>query len=149
MNHQATTTSMNGSVLAQPTQPAVPALPPSPEAIPKAKRRSFSAAYKKRILREADQCSQPGQIGALLRREGLYSSHLTDWRRQVAAGTLRGSKQKSRGRRPQQSAEQKENARLQRKISQLEQQLAQAKLVIAAQKKIAELLNLVSQQASG
>jgi len=55
---------------------------PDPEVEPKAKRRTFTAEYKLRILAEADGCTEPGQVGALLRREGLYSSHLTTWRRQ-------------------------------------------------------------------
>ena len=55
---------------------------PDPEVVPRAKRRQFSAKYKLQILDEVDQCDQPGQIGAVLRREGLYSSHLTTWRRQ-------------------------------------------------------------------
>jgi hypothetical protein len=62
--------------------------PPDPEVPEKAKRRRFSAEYKLAILREADACTQPGQIGALLRRERLYSSHLVDWRRQRDTGAL-------------------------------------------------------------
>jgi transposase len=57
---------------------------PDPEVTPRASRRQFSAAYKRRIVAEADACTKPGEIGALLRREGLYSSHLTNWRRQLA-----------------------------------------------------------------
>ena len=56
---------------------------PDPEVVPKAKRRKFSAEYKRRILEEANDCAEPGQIGALLRREGLYSSHLSTWRRRA------------------------------------------------------------------
>jgi hypothetical protein len=62
--------------------------PPDPEVPAKARRRRFSAEYKLAILREADACTQPGEVGALLRREGLYSSHLVDWRRQRDAGAL-------------------------------------------------------------
>ena len=61
---------------------------PDPKVVPKAKRRKFSADYKHRILEEADNCAEPGQIGALLRREGLYSSHLTTWRRQREPGEV-------------------------------------------------------------
>jgi transposase-like protein len=61
---------------------------PDPEVVPTAKRRQFSAAYKQRIVEEADDCSEPGEVGGLLRREGLYSSHLTTWRRQRARGEL-------------------------------------------------------------
>src|SRR5437764_7455344 len=63
-------------------------LKPDPEVVPKASRRQFSASEKLRILNEADACTQPGQLGALLRREGLYSSHLVKWRRLRAAGQL-------------------------------------------------------------
>jgi len=62
---------------------------PDPEVVPKAKRRKFSAEYKRRILEEANDCTAPGQIGALLRREGLYSSYLSTWRRQRDRGLLR------------------------------------------------------------
>ena len=71
---------------------------PDPEVVPKAKRRKFSAEYKLRILDEADKCTEPGQIGALLRREGLYSSHLTTWRRQRGQGVLEALSPKKRGR---------------------------------------------------
>lgn len=65
-----------------------PVVPPDPEVPERPQRRRFSAELKLAILREADACTEPGQIGALLRREGLYSSHLVDWRRQREAGTL-------------------------------------------------------------
>ena len=68
---------------------------PDPEVVPRAIRRQFSAAYKRRIVAEADSCTERGAIGALLRREGLYSSHLTNWRREIAAGTM-GTKQRGR-----------------------------------------------------
>src|SRR5512142_1640767 len=66
----------------------MPVSAPDPEVQPRASRRKFSAAYKRRIVAEAAACQEPGGIGALLRREGLYSSHLTTWRRQMAKGTL-------------------------------------------------------------
>jgi transposase-like protein len=70
---------------------------PDPEVPAKAKRRQFSAEYRMRILREADACKVPGEVGALLRREGLYSSHLVLWRRQREAGALAGTRAKKRG----------------------------------------------------
>ena len=73
---------------------------PNPEVWPRAQRRRFSAEYKLRILEEAGASSGSGQIGALLRREGLYSSHLTTWRRQRAQGQLDGLSPKTRGRKP-------------------------------------------------
>ena len=121
---------------------------PAVEVLPKAKRRTFTAAYKRRILREAADSTQPGAIGALLRREGLYSSHLTDWRRQEQAGQLAGSRDKQRGRKPQRTAEQKENARLRRENQRLQRQLEQAELIIEAQKKVAELLDILNRQHS-
>ena len=71
---------------------------PDPEVVPKAERRKFSAEHKRRVLEEADACTESGQIGALLRREGLYSSHLTTWRRQREAGLLETLSPKKRGR---------------------------------------------------
>lgn len=127
-------------------QPAAePQAVPNPEATPKAKRRSFSAAYKKRILKEAEQCDQHGQIGALLRREGLYSSQLTEWRRQAEAGKLGGTKSKKRGRPAEQTAEEKELKRLRRENERLQKKLAQAQLIIEAQKKVAALIEMVSE----
>src|SRR4029453_866940 len=73
--------------------------PPDPEVPEKARRRRFSAEYKLAILGEADRCAEPGQIGALLRRERLYSSHLVDWRRQRDAGAL-PALARTRGRKP-------------------------------------------------
>ena len=77
---------------------------PNPEVRPRATRRTFTASYKLWVLEEADKCYKPGQIGALLRREGLYSSHLTTWRRQRKAGELSGLTPKQRGRKADESA---------------------------------------------
>src|SRR3712207_4741331 len=74
-----------------------PSTAPDPEVPDKAKRRQFTASYKLRILQELDRCTAPGQVGALLRREGLYSSHLTKWRRERRAGLLRALSPKQRG----------------------------------------------------
>ena len=73
---------------------------PSPEVLEKAKRRRFEAAYKLRMLAEAERCAAAGQLGELLRGEGLYSSHLTSWRKQRDAGALEGLAPKQRGRQP-------------------------------------------------
>src|ERR1019366_1269846 len=77
----------------------VPAGVPGPELVESAKRRRFTAEYKLRVLREAEVCSQPGEIGALLRREGLYSSILSEWRKQRDAGSLQALS-RPRGRKP-------------------------------------------------
>ena len=71
-----------------------------PEVLAKPKRRQFSATYRLRILEEADQCRMPGEIGRLLRREGLYSSHLANWRKARREGALRGLSSKQRGAKP-------------------------------------------------
>jgi transposase-like protein len=111
-----------------------------PEVTPRARRRTFSAAYKARILAEADACTERGQIGALLRREGLYSSHLSNWRRQREASQEQTLRNKKRGRKPALDPKEAEMARLEQENARLQKQLAQAELIIAAQKKLAEAL---------
>ena len=114
---------------------------PDPEVLPQAKRRTFTAAYKLWVLEEADKCrEQPGQIGALLRREGLYSSHLTTWRRQREAGQMAGLKPRKRGRKTNEEAA--EISRLQRDNERLTPRLSQAELIIEAQKKLSEILGV-------
>jgi len=125
---QTTTVLSNGSQ--PPTQP-------EPEVVPRAKRRTFTTAYKLQVLREAERCHQPGQVGALLRREGLYSSHLSNWRQQREAGQLEGLSSKKRGRKAKVMASEKEMAALRQENSRLRSQLAQAELIISAQKKLA------------
>jgi len=102
-------------------------------------RRRFTVAYKTRIVEEAAQCRAPGEIGSLLRREGLYSSHLTTWRKLYHAGA-RQALTRSRGPKPRAAADGGELARLQRENAQLREQLARAELVIGIQKKLSELL---------
>ena len=113
---------------------------PDPEVVVRAKRRQFSAKYKLRILAEADQCTQRGEIGALLRREGLYSSHLTTWRKQRDRGQLEGLTPKKRGRKPDPQAA--ELARLQRENERLQVRLEQAETIIEVQKKLSQMLGL-------
>jgi transposase len=116
---------------------------PDPEVVPRAKRRRFNAEYKVRILEEADACSELGEIGALLRREGLYSSHLTTWRRQREQGQLEGLSPKKRGRKPSvDEALAKELAELKRENQRLENRLQQAETIIEVQKKLSGLLGL-------
>lgn len=117
-----------------------PAEVPDPEVLAQAKRRRFTAEYKQRILEEADQCQEQGAIGALLRREGLYSSHLSKWRQQRAAGQLRGLRPKKRGRKPDPQVA--ELARLQRENERLQARLEQAETIIEVQKKLCRLLDL-------
>jgi len=101
-------------------------------------RRRFTAEYKLRILQAADRCAE-GELGALLRREGLYSSHLTTWRKQRETGQLAALAPKKRGRQTDPQAE--ELARLQRENSKLQNRLDRAELIIDAQKKLLVLLN--------
>lgn len=113
---------------------------PDPEVVPKAERRRFSAEYKQRILQEAAACTQPGEVGALLRREGLYSSHLTTWRQQRRRGELHGLTPAKRGRQADPQAA--EIARLQRENERLKAQLERAELIIEVQKKLSRMLGL-------
>ena len=105
------------------------------------KRRLFTAAYKQRILEEAERCEQHGSIGELLRREGLYSSHLTTWRRQRTAGQLQALSPQKRG--PKKDEQAAELATLRRENERLRAQLAQAELIITAQKKLSQALETV------
>jgi len=118
---------------------------PDPEVVPKAKRRKFSAEYKRRILEEADNCTEPGQIGALLRREGLYSSHLSTWRRQRDRGLVQALSPKKRGRKRKDELE-REVARLQRENERLQASLEQAETIIEVQKKLSRLLGLATEE---
>lgn len=121
------------------------AILPSPEVTPKARRRSFTAGYKQWVLEEADKCHQQrGQIGQLLRREGLYSSHLVTWRRQREAGELAGLTPRKRGRKVDKEAN--EMSQLRRENSRLGWQLQQAELIIEAQKKLSEILGVTLRQ---
>jgi transposase len=107
------------------------------------RRRRFTAAYKRQVLTAADACTEPGQMGALLRREGLYSSHLTTWRRQREQGVLEALTPKKRGRkaRARDSLAQRV-AELQRENAHLNQKLKQAETIIEVQKKVSELLGI-------
>jgi len=109
------------------------------EVVAKPVRRRFTAEYKLRMLQAAEQCS-PGELGALLRREGLYSSHLTTWRRQREAGQLAGLAPKQRGPKPDPQAD--DLARLRRENERLQTRLLQAEAIIDAQKKLTQLFGL-------
>ncbi len=107
----------------------------------KARRRRFSAQYKAAILAEADRCSKSGELGALLRREGLYSSQLSGWRKQRREGALSGLAKK-RGAKSKKTAEQRELERLRRENVQLRRKLTHAEKVIEVQKKLSEVLGV-------
>jgi transposase-like protein len=112
-----------------------------PEVLPRAERRQFAAEYKLRILEEADRCTQRGQVGALLRREGLYSSHLSKWRQQRADGQFQRLSARKRGRKAQDSSVE-DLARLQRENERLRTRLEKAEIIIDVQKKLSLLLGL-------
>ncbi len=137
---------MEPLVLIEPSRPARSASDPDPEVPAKARRRTFTAKYKLETLKEAEACTEPGEIGALLRRKGLYSSHLTKWRRQRDEGALAGLTPKKRGRKRRKvSAEARRVAELERENARLRQKLAQAETIIEVQKKLSQLLG--SQEA--
>jgi transposase len=116
--------------------------PPDPEVAAKAARRSFNAEYKQRILREADGCREEGAIGALLRREGLYSSHLATWRRQREQAVQEALSPHRRGRPAVPSPLVEENEKLRRENTRLTQRLQQAEIIIDVQKKVSALLGI-------
>jgi len=122
---------------------------PDPELVEQARRRNFTAEYKARILAEADACTQPGEVGELLRREGLYTSHLTYWRKQRKDGALR-ELGKPRGRKPVDRRDQ-EIAALKRKLERSEAELAKMKRVVEIQGNLSALLDemLGADSASG
>ncbi len=109
-----------------------------PELVERAKRRRFSAEYKLAIVREADACGEPGEIGALMRREGLYSSHLTQWRQARDAGALEAL-ERPRGRKRVDPWE-AENAELRRRLGRAEVELSKARKVIEVQGNVSALL---------
>lgn len=116
---------------------------PDPEVKPATPRRRFSAKEKLRILEEADACTEPGEIGALIRREGIHSPYLSRWRQARDRGQLNGLRAKKRG--PKRTVDRelaKENAALQRENERLRARLEQAETIIEVQKKLSQLLGL-------
>jgi transposase-like protein len=124
---------------------------PDPEVVAVAQRRQFSSNEKRRILALADACMQPGEIGALLRREGIYSSHLGTWRKQRAAAEQAALEPQKRGRKIDPAlGEARRIEALTRENERLRRQLAQAELIIDVQKKVASLLGVsMAQPPSG
>lgn len=132
------------SMTAENRKPDIRAVP-DPEVTEKAVRRKFTAAFKLRILKEAEACTKQGQLGALLRREGLYYSNLTRWRRQVNQGLI----PKKRGPLPQRpDPNVRRIAELERENAKLTHKLKQAALIIDVQKKVADLLKGINEETS-
>lgn len=118
--------------------------PPNPEVVATAQRRQFSSGDKRRILAAADACKEAGELGSLLRREGIYSSNLTTWRKQRAAAERAALEPKKRGRKADPAlAEARHLDQLTRENDRLRRQLAQARLIIDVQKKVCTLLGLL------
>jgi transposase-like protein len=113
---------------------------PNPEVVARAKRRRYTSEFKQRILAEADKAKGSGEIGAVLRRNGLYSSHLVKWRRERAAGIVEGLTPQKRGPKPRANPLTDENQKLRRDNERLVDQLRKAEIVIDVQKKVAMLL---------
>jgi transposase len=125
-----------------------PEIPPT-EVLPKAQRRTFSARYKARILTEAEAC-KPGELAAMLRREGLYSSHLATWRADRKAGGLKALAPAKPGPKPAPRPRTSERTRaLERELAQTRRKLARAELLLTIQKKPADLLTLELLPAPG
>jgi transposase-like protein len=113
------------------------------EVVEKAKRRSFTAEFKRRILEETDRATKPGEIGAILRREGLYSSMLAVWRKQRESGELAALTPRKRG--PQAkvaSPLERENEELKRKLARAEKRAERAEAIVDLQKKVSEILGI-------
>lgn len=116
---------------------------PDPEVAAKPTRRRFTAEYKLRVLREAESKNEPGAIGALLRREGLYSTHLSAWRRLRDGGALDAMRLRRRGRKPDTSRGWRQRlAGVESEKERLQERLRQAEAIITAQKKLSEILGL-------
>ncbi len=124
-------------------------LPEDPEVLPKATRRRFTAEYKLQIIEQADQCNESGAIGRLLRKEGLYSSLLSEWRRQRERGILQGLSPAKRGRKPAEpNPLLPEVERLRKENQRLAKKLKQAETLLDVQKKISQILELDAPEGS-
>jgi transposase len=117
------------------------AAPPDAEVVDRPLRRRFAPSYKLRIVEEADRCTEPGDVGRLLRREGLYTSHLTAWRKAARSGSLKALSKK-RGRKAKRNPLEEKVRKLEREKARLEHELHKAHLIIDVQGKVAGLLGL-------
>ena len=129
-----------GSPMVERSVVVAPEVVPDPEVGARPKRRRFTAEYKLRVLRQADACKEPGETGALLRREGLYSSHLVQWRRQREEAAQAQLKTRRRG--PKPKLQDPRVKQLEREMARLERRLKRAEIIIEIQKKAAALLGI-------
>lgn len=156
MSTRKVTASTNGAVDdsgarhdGRPGASAARAAVPDPEVVAKPTRRRFTAEYKLRILQEAERQREPGAIGALLRREGLYSTHLSAWRRERNRGALESLRARRRGRKADPTQELRQQiAALEAERQRLQERLRQAEAIITAQKKLSEILGLAGASTS-
>lgn len=143
LTFESSTTDVSEVIQADQTTASASAVRPDPEVEPKTDRRQFTAAYKRSIVEQAERCQGEGEIGALLRREGLYSSHLSNWRRAKREGTLGGTKSRPRGpAAPVDAGAQREIARLKAQNQRLENEIEKAHTIIDVQKKLSALLSM-------
>ena len=127
--------------------PGTPNKTPDPQVEPKTDRRSFTNAYKLSILEQAEQCRNRGEVGALLRREGLYSSHLSNWRELRRQGALQANTNNKRGPQPSlEPAQRRELEQLRQRNAKLEHELEKARTIIDVQKKLSSLLATMPKQ---
>ena len=126
-----------------------PMTPPSSEVSPRSTRRTFTREYKMRIVREADECRETGGVGALLRREGLYSSSLQDWRREFESGGPAALEPRRRGPKPRRSEDQKQNEKLARENARLKKRLDLAEALLDLQKKTLAMLESLDPKEGG
>ena len=122
---------------------------PDPEVIESPPRRQFTAEYKERIVREAEACKKPGQVGALLRREGLYSSQLAAWRKKYKRGARKALKDKKRGPKSTKDPLKVECEKLRKENERLKKRLTQAESIIEIQKKVSAILGIDPQEDAG
>ncbi len=115
---------------------------PDPQVSAVIGRRQFSAVYKARIVRQADACREPGELGALLRREGLYSSHLAKWRRDYRKGAVSALTHDKRGRKQTKDPLKSEIERLSRELERTQRKLRQTQMIFEFQKNLCEILGI-------
>jgi len=119
--------------------------PPEVQVVAKPKRRRFTAKYKRRILEQADACTKPGEVSALLRREGLYSSHLSSWRQARELGELAALEPKKRGPKPKTDPRDQKIAQLEKQLAKERARRERAEALVEVQKKLASMLEELGQ----